>query len=136
MGSAVALLIGAGLLRTPRPTWALGLATALAAGVGLWSVRGAARAGELDAAGDPGWVVIDEFAGQWLAMLPLAHPSLAGCAAAFALFRLFDIAKPGPVGWLDRQRGAWAIIGDDMVAGAIAACCIGAARWALPGLLD
>ena len=71
---------------------------ALAAGavavtaVGLWAVR-AARAG-----GDPGWVVIDEVAGQWIALLALAASVVAGALAAFAAFRLFDIAKPGPVG--------------------------------------
>ena len=127
MGSAAAVLVGAGLLRTPHPAWTLAFAVALAVAAGIWSIRGA---------GDPGWVVIDEFAGQWVAMLPLVRPSPAGCALAFALFRLFDVAKPGPVGWVDRRHGAWAVMGDDLVAGAIAACCVGAARWALPDLLD
>ena len=131
VGSAVALLIGAGLLRWSQ--LALVLAAALAVGFGLWAVRSATRAGDLDAPGDPGWVVIDEFAGQWVAMLPLTRPSLAGCVLAFALFRLFDVGKPGPVGWVDRQHGEWAVMGDDLVAGAMAACCVAVARWALLG---
>ncbi len=121
VGSATAVLVGVGLLRTPHPALTLGVAVGLAIGAGLWSIVRAA------AADDPGWVVIDEFAGQWIAMLPLARPSLAGCALAFALFRLFDIAKPGPVGWLDRRRGAWAVMADDVAAGTLAACCVGTA---------
>lgn len=136
VASAAAALVGAGLLRLSQPVLALALAAALATGIGLWSIRRAARTGDLGEAGDPGWVVVDEFAGQWIAMLPLARPSLAGCVLAFALFRLFDVVKPGPVGWVDRRHGAWAVMGDDAVAGAMAACCVGAARWALPGLLD
>src|SRR5690606_9557196 len=73
--------------------WAL-MAGALAAfALGLWaSARYAAAAGK----DDPSEVVIDEVAAQWLvlAFLPLAPlPWLAG----FALFRLFDAAKPWPV---------------------------------------
>lgn len=72
---------------------------------------------------DPGWVVIDEIAGQMLAVLALHRVSPAGLAAAFALFRLFDIAKPGPIGWADRQGGAAGIMADDLLAGA-ASCAV------------
>jgi phosphatidylglycerophosphatase A len=127
-GSLVALLVGAGLL------WAAPAAlpwAALAAAVGgFWAVA-ATRAGD-----DPGWVVIDEFAGQWIAMLPLARPTLAGLAAAFLLFRLLDIVKPGPIGWADRQHGAAAVMADDLVAGAIAAGIVWAAQSRWPGVLD
>jgi phosphatidylglycerophosphatase A len=80
---------------------------------------------------DPGWVVIDEVAGQCLALLALPRPSWAGAALAFALFRLLDILKPGPVGWADRQGGAWGIMADDIAAGFIACLLTGAAhvRW-------
>ena len=54
--------------------------------------------------GDPGWVVIDEFAGQWITLLALARPTISGLVAAFILFRIFDITKLGPVGWADRRR--------------------------------
>ena len=46
----------------------------------------------------------------------------AGQLAAFVLFRFFDIAKPGPVGWADQYfkgwgyRGGWGILFDDFVA--------------------
>ncbi|KAA2212697.1 phosphatidylglycerophosphatase A family protein [Teichococcus oryzae] len=80
---------------------------------------------------DPGWVVIDEGAGQCLALaaLPLgAGP--AGVALAFLLFRLFDITKPGPVGWADRRKGTAGVMLDDLFAGALAALVILALRLA------
>jgi phosphatidylglycerophosphatase A len=44
-----------------------------------------------------------------------------GWVAAFLLFRLFDIWKPGPVGWADRRQGAWGVMLDDLIAGGFAA---------------
>ena len=70
---------------------------------------------------DPGAVVIDEVAGQWLAILPVAH-ALPFYLVAFAAFRLFDIVKPWPVGWLDRHlKGGLGIMADDLAAGVYAA---------------
>jgi len=111
--SAVAVLIGAGLLWASP--WVLGVG-AVVASVGGFRAIAAARV-----EGDPGWVVIDEVAGQWIALLGLARPALTGVVAAFVLFRLLDVAKPGPVGWADRQNGAAGIMADDIIAGAIAA---------------
>lgn len=97
--------------------WACLAAALLFAGLGLWAVS---RCGE--ARDDPGWVVVDEAAGQALALaaLPAAAP-LWAVLAAFGLFRLFDITKPGPVGWADRQEGAMGVMLDDLVAGGLAA---------------
>lgn len=111
-GSVVALALGAAWL-TAMPTWSLAVIAGLA---GWWAI---AASGE--AARDPGWIVIDEFAGQFLAMVPLARPSPAGLLVAFALFRLFDITKPGPVGWADRRKTAAGVMGDDLIAGGFAA---------------
>jgi phosphatidylglycerophosphatase A len=69
---------------------------------------------------DPGWIVVDEAAGQWLALSGLAAPSLLGIAVSFLLFRAFDILKPRPVSWADRRRDALGIMLDDVVAGALA----------------
>jgi phosphatidylglycerophosphatase A len=80
-------------------------------------------------------VVIDEFAGQWIAMLGLARPAWPGLLAAFVLFRLLDITKPGPVGWADRQPGAVGIMADDVIAGVLAAAILFAIRIAWPDLL-
>jgi phosphatidylglycerophosphatase A len=104
-GSLAAVVIGAGIM-----VWApsmLPLAACVAALVGVWAV---ARSGEAN--NDPGWVVIDEVAGMWLTMIGLTHVSAIGVLAAFLLFRLLDITKPGPIGWADRQHsaaGLWAV---------------------------
>ena len=125
-GSLAALAIGAAILAY-APGW-LPPAILLASLIGLWAVT----AGQVG--NDPGWVVIDEVAGQWLALLPLHKASWLGLAAAFALFRLFDIAKPGPVGWADRQHNPAGIMADDLMAGAIAAGILWAAQRLLPTL--
>jgi phosphatidylglycerophosphatase A len=127
VGSFVALILGAGLLLLSPAL--LAVAALLATLAGWWSVR----ALRLD--DDPGWVVVDEFAGQWTAMLGLARPSLAGLAAAFALFRLLDITKPGPIGWADRRHDATGVMADDILAGAIAAGLLWAVRWLWPDVL-
>ena len=110
-GSAVALLIGAVLML--GPPWLLPLGAALAAAAGYLAIPRAVT----DPDADPGWVVIDEVAGQWIAMLGLAGISVVGLAAAFVGFRVLDIWKPGPVGWADRQAGAFGIMTDDIIAG-------------------
>ena len=118
-GSIFALAAGAGLLAASP--WALAAGVLAATAGGLWSIP---RAGG-DA--DPGWVVIDEVAGMWLTMLPLAYPSWIGLAVAFAVFRVLDIVKPGPIGVIDRWPGAAGVMGDDIAAG-----CAGAALiWAV-----
>jgi phosphatidylglycerophosphatase A len=67
-------------------------------------------------------VVVDEAAGQSLALA--AASGWLGVVLAFALFRLFDVAKPGPVGWADRQPGPLGVMGDDLIAGALAAAAL------------
>jgi phosphatidylglycerophosphatase A len=111
--SAVAALSGA-LLMQLSP-YALPAAVLIATFGGLWAIHAA------NVKGDPGWVVIDEFAGQWFALFGLARASFTGIIAAFLIFRVLDIAKPGPVGWADRQKGAAGVMADDVIAGAIAA---------------
>jgi phosphatidylglycerophosphatase A len=126
-GSLLALLLGIPLLLAPPIV--LPIAVALASLGGFWAIR-AARV-----EGDPGWVVIDEVAGQWLTLVGLARPTVPGLIVAFALFRLLDITKPGPVGWADRQGGAGGIMADDLIAGALAAGILWAARGRWPELL-
>lgn len=68
---------------------------------------------------DPGEIVIDETAGQSLALL-FAGTNLYLYALGFILFRLFDITKPFPVGWADRKvPGGLGIMLDDILAGII-----------------
>jgi phosphatidylglycerophosphatase A len=47
-----------------------------------------------------------------------------GIVTAFLAFRLFDIWKPGPVGWADRQQGALGVMADDLIAGWLAALVV------------
>jgi len=115
-GSLAALPCAAGLHLAVGP-WGLAAAAGVVALAGVWaSARYAAALG----GGDPGAVVVDEVAGQWLALVPLPLDPL-WYAVAFALFRLFDIAKPWPIGWLDRNlRGGQGIMADDLAAGLVA----------------
>jgi phosphatidylglycerophosphatase A len=74
---------------------------------------------------DDGRIVIDEVAGMGIALLA-APRTWAGAAAAFALFRLFDIVKPPPVGRLQGVPGGWGVMIDDLAAGLIAAGLVAA----------
>jgi phosphatidylglycerophosphatase A len=70
---------------------------------------------------DHGGIVFDEFVGFWITMF-LVPPGTFAVLAGFALFRLFDIWKPGPIRWCDRNvQGGFGIMVDDVVAG-VAAC--------------
>ena len=126
-GSFAALLGGAGLIDS---TGLIGLCVGifLACLLGYWATA-QETAGQYDH--DPSQIVIDEVAGQWIALLPLAFlMSLSNTqtsalwpewATAFVLFRLFDITKPGPVGWADRRDDALGVMLDDCIAGFLAA---------------
>jgi phosphatidylglycerophosphatase A len=118
--SAAAVLAGAALLAAAP--WALPVAVLAAALLGVFAIVGSG------VTGDPGWVVIDEIAGQWIALLALPRPAPLWLLAAFGLFRALDVAKPGPVGWADRRRGAAWVMADDVIAGALAAALLLAAR--------
>lgn len=65
---------------------------------------------------DHGGVVIDEIVAMWL-VLAAAPMTLTGWGAAFVLFRLFDIAKPWPISWLDTHvSGGVGVMLDDVAA--------------------
>jgi len=133
-GSLVGLAIGILLLRQSPALLIAGVFAATIAG--LWAICAATgQSLRNDAQGghdDPGWIVIDEIAGQMLALLALYRLSVIGVALAFALFRLFDITKFGPIGWADRQSGAAGIMADDLLAGGAAALCLLAIQAVLP----
>jgi len=132
-GSAVALGLAwllARLLESPH-------APSVAAGVGLLvsglvigavGVPLATLVERAVGSKDPGCVVVDEFAGQFVAASPLPlfrFPSTTADAAAwivsFLLFRLFDVWKPGPVRRLQALPEGWGIVMDDVLAGLLAA---------------
>ncbi len=83
---------------------------------------------------DPSWIVVDEVAGLWIALLPVAFgawragvPVTAlwpGIVAAFLFFRLFDIWKPWLVGRADARDDAAGVMLDDVWAGLFAALVV------------
>ena len=89
---------------------------------GIWA---AFRTEALEGRKDPGKVVVDEVAGQMIALLPLTlfsvQPMTRGVIVSFILFRLFDIFKPYPAGRFERLKGGFGIMCDDLVAGIYAA---------------
>jgi phosphatidylglycerophosphatase A len=90
---------------------------------GIWA---ASRTEVLSGRKDPGKVVVDEVAGQMIALLPLTVFVVTPLAVmvSFILFRFFDIVKPYPAGRLERLKGGFGIMCDDLVAGAYAAVLV------------
>ncbi|MBE3638469.1 phosphatidylglycerophosphatase A family protein [Mangrovicoccus algicola] len=153
---------GIGLLRPAPGTWGsaaavplgyllhgiggftlLLLATAAVFAAGIWACRAErAATGRKDASE----IVIDEVAGQWVAMWPLSlglsHAGVdpwlfpwPGWVGAFVMFRLFDIWKPGPVGWADRKDAPHWVMIDDVIAGLMAAVAVALAAGLAHGVL-
>lgn len=145
---AITTVLGLGHLRPAPGTWAS--AAAIAAGVVIDRYLGAPALGaatlavtalgfyacakSLAPGDDPAEVVIDEIAGQWLALL---FPSLAfwfnghegwlpwpAYVSAFLFFRLFDIWKPWLAGRADRRHDPAGVMLDDLWAGLFAGICV------------
>ena len=140
----IATFFGSGLLKPASGTWGslaalapglliaerfgasgLLIGAALAYGLGHWASTVWINGTEDK---DPSPIVIDEVAGLWLT-LTLAPLTPLGAALAFGLFRFFDILKPLPVRWADKNiGGATGIMLDDILAGIWAALVLLAAR--------
>ena len=126
-GSLVALLPWLALRELP-----LGIHLAVLAvifGAGVWASAWVVRTLRL---ADPGIVVIDEFVGQWVALLPLllAPHAALWILPAVILFRIFDVWKPWPVSWADRRvKGGLGVMLDDVLAGIYAAAVLAAMLW-------
>ena len=128
-GSLVAVLLGWVIIRFLGFP-ALVLATVAITLIGFWAVGAELKDRPGD---DPSEFVIDEVAGQWLALLfPAAAFWWRGWEgflpypaplAAFVLFRLFDIWKPWLVGRADRRHDAAGVMLDDLWAGLFAGIC-------------
>lgn len=123
-GTLVGIPLFLMLMGLPLPAFAA--ITVLLALVGCWICGESARRLGVH---DYGGIVFDEIVGYLIAAAPLLpalvlnrHGLWPGLAAAFVLFRIFDIWKPWPIGWLDaRLHGGVGIMIDDLVAGAFAA---------------
>jgi phosphatidylglycerophosphatase A len=105
----------------------LAVATFLAFALGLWASNVMLREADTK---DPGWIVIDEVAAQWLVLL-VVPPDVNLYAIAFVLFRIADIWKPWPASWADRYlTGAAGVMVDDIFAAAWAAIALIIFRYA------
>lgn len=131
-GSLAALPVALVILWITGP-YGLLFMSIVAFGAGYWATVQQTR-GQADH--DPSEIVIDEVAGQWIALLPVAFGAAnndvsylalwPGWIAAFVLFRLFDIIKPWIIGWADRRNDAMGVMLDDVIAGVFAAIGVGA----------
>ena len=114
-GSLAALLPAAGMAMAGDWLLEIGVVVACIIGVKAADIY-EAHSGKKDASE----VVIDELAGQWIALLVIPF-DWRWWLTAFLLFRLFDIAKPGPVKMAERLPGGIGVMADDVVAGVLVA---------------
>ncbi len=139
----VATVLGIGRIRFASGTFGSLAALPLGWAIAAWGGQAALLAASLaacvagivaasrivgrDGDADPGFIVVDEVAGQLLA-LAFVPQEWWGWAIAFAAFRATDILKPFPAGWCDRNiAGGVGVMADDMVAGLQA----GIVAWAI-----
>ena len=115
-GSAATVLLWAALAHTLPPALRLPVVVVLAILTILIGIPAATRVARSAAVKDPQFVVIDEVAGQLIALfaVPLAWKTFL---AGFILFRVFDILKPPPVRQLERLPEGTGIVLDDVAAG-------------------
>jgi len=122
------LVAGMRWLDGPLAPWILLLAPLTLTLVAVWA---ADRVVKETGQKDPSFIVIDEWAGIWIALTPLLFTGtlpfqpwflwVARLVAPFLLFRLFDIWKPGAVNTAQRLPGGWGVVMDDVLAGLLAA---------------
>jgi len=114
MGSLAALPL-AFVVQTAFGSFAL-LVTSLGLFVVGWWAAGKFLQNRPDQGGDPKQVVIDEVAGQCL-VLSVLYPTWQSYLVGFLLFRVFDVIKPWPVCWADKNvKGAVGVMFDDFLA--------------------
>ena len=118
-GTVVAVALYLPIARLPLEAY---LAVLVLAGLlGIWLCGEASR--RLDVHDHPG-IVWDEIVGYLVTMIGVPF-GLGWMLAGFVLFRIFDIWKPWPIGWLDRRvSGGLGIMIDDILAGGAACICL------------
>lgn len=128
-GSAVAVPLAALIYWAGGPL-SLFIATVIVFAVGWWASTAYVARTDTE---DPGAIVIDEVAGQWL-VLAVAPLNVWYFLLGFALFRLFDIVKPWPVSWADRKiKGGLGVMLDDMLAGVYGGAIVVVVAWFIEG---
>jgi phosphatidylglycerophosphatase A len=117
-GSVAAFLLWAAETIGGRPTahaTLVGLLIWIALAIGL-GIPAATIVARESGRKDPQFVVVDEVAGQWIALL-FCPPDWRHGLIALIFFRLFDITKPFPVRQLEKLPEGWGIVMDDVAAG-------------------
>ena len=95
------------------PSYVIIIMTIIACILGLWSVPYL----EDHWGNDASKIVIDEVVGMWLILsVPIFPKTWIWNVIALLLFRLFDIAKPFPISWLNSRKGSFWVFADDIVA--------------------
>lgn len=112
------------LLMLFLPTWDYLLVLVVSSALGVYLCQSAA-----DTLGvhDHPAIVWDEFVGLWITLLPIVFLGFEWhwLVAGFVLFRIFDIAKPWPISFIDKHvHGGFGIMLDDVLAGIAAALCL------------
>ncbi len=118
-GTAAALLPLAPLYAAPPALWPIVLALGAILAT-IASVRLSRRLPAKGEGGDPGWFVLDEAAGMWVAALAASPLEARRIVIAFVLFRVFDAWKPPPLRRLERVGAGFGIVLDDLGAGVYA----------------
>lgn len=120
-GSAAAMLLWVGAAHVLHPGWiALAVGTALAAvAATLIGIPAATIVARESGREDPGFVVVDEVAGQWIALIAV-RADWRHAVLGLILFRLFDIWKPWPIRRLEELPEGTGIMLDDVAAGVFA----------------
>ena len=127
LGSLAAVVIYY-LIALAAGPYSLYILAALIAGgfaVGVWATGLLVT----DEEPDPGRAVWDEFVGMWITCMFLP-PTIPWLAAAFLLFRAFDVLKPWPANRLERLPRGWGIMADDVAAGIYGAALLNLAHLA------
>ena len=110
-----------GILFLSLSSWALFVGIIVILPIGLWASQKFTQSVKEK---DSSMIVIDEVIGIWIALLPVSL-NTSSILIAFILFRVFDIAKPWPVSWIDKKlKGAIGVMADDMMAGIYTALCM------------
>jgi len=132
LGVGLYLLLAALLAPLPHPYLLLCLTTLILCALSIGVVAIALRSFTTQ---DPQQIVLDEVVGQLVTLLPLPLVSQKrssywmAVAAGFLLFRSLDAAKPYPIWKLERLKGSWGVVCDDLAAGLLGAFILSGLHW-------
>lgn len=110
-GSLAAILIA---FVSDWPPWHFAVLAAAITPLSIWAAGVEARSSGRE---DPGHIVVDEVAGQWITLSSAATLDWKTALTALLLFRIFDIIKPYPARQFENLPGGLGIMADDIMAG-------------------